>query len=310
MLKKLLKTQPIKKIKNDLIYVMILFFIRLLRTMKRQSAIKLVKGIGQAAFVLAKKERNKTLRHLTWAFGTQKTQTEIRALAKQVFSNISTCVADALRLPVLVSQGLDKIVSVEGMEHLTHAIKQGRGVILQTGHYGNWELLGTWVAQKKIPIKVIAKPSYDPRLDKLLVDYRNQAGYANTARGKATKVIVSGLKKGQVFGMLFDIDTKVKGDFVTFFDRPAHTATIPAILSMQIGSPIVPVFIRLCRDLTYRITFLPPINLVQTGNEAKDILANTQQCSDIYETWIRKHPEQWIWMHERWKKKPGNRPPG
>lgn len=173
-----------------------------------------------------------------------------------------------------------------------------------TGHYGNWEFLGTWVVRQGYPIKVVAKKSYDPRLDKLIVDYRNQAGYANTARGSATRSVVDGLMRGETFGLLFDLDTKVKGVFVNFFGKPAHTATIPVILASKIGVPIVPIFIRLKKDYTYVVMCLEELKLVNTGDEEKDVVTNTRICSDVYEHIIRKHPEQWIWMHRRWKKKP------
>ncbi|MFH1155718.1 MAG: hypothetical protein V1793_18070 [Pseudomonadota bacterium] len=294
----------IKTVKNTLIYYCILSVITMLRAMSRRQTIVFMKLMGALAYYLAWNERKKTLRHLTWAFGGELSPRDIRRLGRRVFRNLAVCIGDALRLPRLVTEGLDSIVIPENLHHLHAAMAKSSGVIVQTGHYGNWELLGTWLASKNIPLKVVAKKLYDPRLDKLLVDYRNQAGYANTARGKATSVIVQGLKNGCVFGMLFDVDTKIKGEFVDFFGKPAHTAVIPAILAMQLKVPIVPVFIRLRDDFTYVITALEPIQIEVTGNETMDVIRNTQKCSHVYEQMIRKYPDQWIWMHERWKKQP------
>lgn len=293
-----------KYIKNSIIYYAILFFVKLLRAMGRKQSITLMRLIGRIAFVVARRERQNTITHLTQAFGDEKGPDEIRELAFRVFMNISTCVADAVRLPNLSREGLDKLVSVVDFHHLTDAVAEGRGVILLTGHYGNWELMGTWLVEKEIPLKVVAKRSYDPRLDELIVSYRNEAGYSNTARGRATGAIVSRLMAGDVFGMLFDLDTKVKGEFVNFFGRPAHTAVGPAILASKLGSPIVPVFIRLKEDLTYEIRCFERIPLQKSRNPKADALENTQRCSDVYEARIREYPEQWIWMHERWKKRP------
>jgi len=293
-----------KKIKNDIIYYAITAHISLLRILNRRASILLMRVIGRFAWHLALHERKKSLRHLTDAFGDELSKEEIIRLSKGVFNNLSVCVADAVRLPNLVSHGLDRIVTVENFQYLTDAIAEGHGVLLQTGHFGNWELLGTWLAQNGIPMRVIAKRSYDPRLDAIIVGYRNSAGYSNTARGNALKTMVNGLKDGCVYGMLFDLDTKVKGVFVDFFGKPAHTAVIPAMMAAQNNIPIVPVFIRLNDDYSYTIECQPPLSLQRTDEPDADALVNTQRCSDVYESMIRRYPRQWIWMHSRWKKQP------
>lgn len=304
-------TTYLKKSKNTLIYLGIVSLIAFLRFLSRKNAIAFMRSMGSLAFILAAHERKNTIKHLTMAFGKEKTKEQIEQLAKRVFLNLSVCVADAIRLPAMVKDGsIDELVTAEGFHHFTNAADRKKGMIAMTGHYGNWELLGTWIVRHGYPIKVVAKKSYDPRLDKLIVDYRNQAGYANTARGSATRSVVDGLMHGETYGLLFDLDTKVKGVFVDFFGKPAHTATIPAILAAKMNVPIVPIFIRLTPDYKYVIMCREELKLVNTGNEEKDVITNTQICSSVYEDMIRKHPEQWIWMHRRWKKKPGDILPG
>ena len=293
-----------KKIKNNIIYGSIVVLIFLLRCLNRRLAILLMRGIGWFAWHLALHERKKSMRHLTDALGETFSAEEINSISQGVFNNIAVCVADAVRLPVLVKQGLDRIVRVENFHHLTDAVALGRGVFLQTGHFSNWELMGTWLVEKGIPLRVIAKRSYDPRLDDIIVGYRNSAGYANTARGNSLKAIVQGLNEGCVYGMLFDLDTKVKGVFVDFFGKPAHTAVIPAMLATQHDIPMVPLFIRLNDDYTYTIECQPPLAFQKTDDSRADALANTQCCSDVYESMIRRYPKHWIWMHSRWKKQP------
>lgn len=275
--------------------------------MNRPTAIAFMRYVGRLAFMFAVYERKNTIKHLTWAFGNEKTPEEIQELAKRVFLNLSVCVADALRLPKMVKDGtIDRIVTTENFNLLTDEIDKKKGVIIMTGHYGNWELLGTWVVRHGYPVKVVAKKSYDPRLDNLIVGYRNEAGYANTARGNAVKSVVEGLMGGETYGLLFDLDTKVKGVFVDFFGKPAHTATVPALLSSKLNVPIIPLFIRLTRDYNYVIRAYEKIPMDNTGDDDRDVLVNTQRCSDVYEKVIRAHPEQWIWMHRRWKKQPKN----
>lgn len=304
----MIKIKPaLKKLKNDAIYAGILLLIKVLRSMDRKNAIAFMRHMGRLAFMLAHHERESTMKNLTHAFGHEKTEAEIHNLAKRVFRNLSTCAADAIRLPLMVEDGsIDRLVTTEDFHYFTQEAEKKKGVIIMTGHFSNWELLGTWVVRQGYPIKVVAKKSYDPRLDKLIVDYRNQAGYANTARGHAMKSVVEGLMQGETYGLLFDLDTKVKGVFVNFFGRPAHTAIVPAMLSAKLNVSVVPIFIRLTRDDTYIIQCLEPLRFENTGDPEKDIVTNTQICSDTYEKMIRAYPDQWIWMHRRWKKKPEN----
>lgn len=295
-----------KRIKRWFVYVFVLLFFRVLRSVNRMTAIRLTLVLGRMAFCLARGARNRTIRHLTWAFGNEKSPEEIKSLAKKTFLNLATSAADAIRLPILIEQGLENFVTVEGFHHLEKAHAKRRGTILLSGHFGNWELLAAWVAQKGIPLKVIGRPAYDTRLDEMLVDVRNKAGYTNIPRGKGTKEIVRSLKRGYALGLLIDQDTRVKGVFANFFGRPAHTATGPISLSQKFGAPIVPIFIRLREDLTYHVYCGEELSLENTGDEERDLTVNTQKCSDVYERIIRRFPDQWVWMHRRWKKQPGS----
>jgi KDO2-lipid IV(A) lauroyltransferase len=104
--------------------------------------------------------------------------------------------------------------------------------------------------------------------------------------------------------MLIDQDTSVEGVFVNFFGRPAHTAVGPVALAMKYQVPIIPIFMRMKKNLKYHVECSAPLDLLTTGDEEHDLLVNTQKCSDAYERIIRRFPSQWVWMHERWKKQP------
>ncbi len=302
--------KPKLKFKNTLIFYGVLGMITFFRVLPRKTSISLMRFAGRIAYVLASKRRKKIIAHLTLAYGEEKTDKEIKELAKKAVLNLTVCIADAIRLPVLVKDGtIDRIVTVENFHHFTDAVNRGKGSILMTGHYGNWELLGTWIVRQGYPIRVVAKKTYDPRMDKLIVDYRNQAGYANTVRGNAKQAVVEGLMAGETFGLLFDLDTRkrVKGVFVDFFGVPAHTVTAPVELATTLNVPITPVFIRLTPDYNYVVMCLEELKLVNTGDPEADVITNTQICSDVYEMMIRKYPEQWFWMHRRWRSKLDNK---
>ncbi|MBN2412554.1 lysophospholipid acyltransferase family protein [candidate division KSB1 bacterium] len=293
-----------KRIKNWFIYIFVLFIVKLLRNLSRIGAIKLMRLMGSIVFRLAKREREKTIRHLTWAFGDKKTEQQIERLAKQVFLHFSTVAVDAIRMPLVLKEGIDKYVRTDNLPKLDKLLAVGKGAIIITGHFGNWELLGAYLAQCGYPLKVVGTSAYDNRLDKMIVETRNLAGYENIARGKGTREIVRHLRSKGFLGILIDQDTKVDGVFVNFFKRPAHTAVGPVVLAEKFNVPIIPVFIRLNRNLLYEIEAFDPIVCDNTGDPEKDLISNTQKCSDAYEQIISRYPSQWVWMHERWKKQP------
>lgn len=292
-----------KRLKNGIIYIVVLFFVRLLRSMSRLASIRLMNFVGRLAYILAGKEREKTIRHLTWAFA-EKSEHEVKILARQVFQNLSTMVADAIRIPCILNSGIDRLVVCKDVERIERSYANGKGVIFLTGHFCNWELLGAWLAYKGYKLKVVGRQAYDPRLDKIVVETRNKAGYTNIARGKGTREIVRSLRQNYGIGMLIDQDTNVDGVFVNFFNRPAHTAVGPVVLAHKLGSLIIPIFIRLKKDLTYQISVGKPLELEWTDDLQHDLVMNIQKCSDVYEDIIRRYPEYWVWMHERWKKQP------
>lgn len=293
-----------KRIKNWFIYIFVLFIVKLLRTLSRVSAIKLMRFMGGIGFKLVKSEREKTIRHLTLAFADKKTEQQIERLAKQVFLHFSTVAVDAIRLPLVLKEGINKYISAGNLKVLDDLLAAGRGAIILTGHFGNWELLGAYLAQNGYPLKVVGTSAYDKRLDKMIVETRNLAGYENIARGKGTREIVRHLRNNGFLGLLIDQDTKVEGVFVNFFKRTAHTAVGPVVLAEKFNVPIIPTFIRLNKKLLYKIELLETIALEYTGDSGKDLVNNTQKCSDAYEVMIGRYPEQWVWMHERWNKQP------
>lgn len=294
-----------KAIKNGFIYIVLLLSINFIRMLSRNAAIWFMRFAGNIAYGLASSVRRRTIRHLKIAFGDEKSAEEIKTIARNVFIHLGIAAADMIRLPLYIKKDiLNQLVSYENFHYLENALAKGKGVIILTGHFGNWEICGAWLAQKGVPFKVVSTPLYDPRLDTILVSGRNQAGYINIPRRTGTREIIRSLRDNSALALLIDLDTKVEGVFVNFFNRPAHTATGPVVLSQKYGSPILPVFNYMRDDQTYCVTFGKELDLVNTGNVEQDLIANVQKCSDEYEKIIRQHPEQWIWMHKRWKKKP------
>jgi KDO2-lipid IV(A) lauroyltransferase len=293
-----------KKLRDDFFYLLVVLFIKILRLMPRRPALLAMRLLGRLAFPLARAARQRATNHLSRVYATEKSQQEITAMARAVFVHFATVAGDILRMPNLIRNNINNLVTARGTGHLDKAFQAGKGMILVTSHFGNWEVLAAWLAQNGYPMKVVGTTMFDPRLDKILVEIRNSAGNTNIARGKATRDIIRTLKKGEAVGMLIDQDTKSQGVFVNFFDKPAHTPTGPAVLARRLNVPIIPVFMYLNKDLNYELECQPPLELVKTDDEENDITVNTQKISDAYEAIIRRYPEQWVWMHKRWKTQP------
>lgn len=296
-----------KEIRNSALYIVVMFFMQILRLLPRRWAIGVMRTFARLTFALSKRNRNKTIKHLTMAYGDEKTPEEINELARNVFLHFFTVTVDLARLPIIIKKGINKLTTVEGIEHLDKAIASTKtGIMMLTAHFGNWELLGAWLAQNGYPMRVVGMPLFDPRLDKILVNTRNKAGYTNIARGSGTREIIRSLREGYAIGMLIDQDTNVQGTFVNFFGRPTWTPTGPLVLARKFKVPVVPIFMSLQDDYTYHIECKEPVNLEYTENEAKDLEINTQKVSDIYEETIRRNPSQWVWIHKRWKTQPND----
>ncbi|MDD5758865.1 MAG: lysophospholipid acyltransferase family protein [Desulfobulbaceae bacterium] len=298
------KNAHYKKLRDRLFTQILHLLIGILRRIPRRVAIGVMRLIGALIFTFSRKGRCLTISHLSMAFGHEKSDAEIRSLAKNVYRHFATALADTMRLPVILRQGINTLIKAEGMHHLEQALAQGHGALMITGHFGNWELLGAWMAQNNYPLRVVGTTLENPGLDKIVVEMRNQAGYTNIARGSGTREIIRSLKQGCAIGMLIDQDTQVPGAFVQFFGRLAHTPTGAAILARKFQIPIIPIFMYLKDDLSYQIECEAPLTLEYTDDEGRDLVVNTQKCSDVYERIIRRFPEQWVWMHKRWKTQP------
>jgi KDO2-lipid IV(A) lauroyltransferase len=290
-----------KRLKNWLIFQFIRGLLWAVRRVPRRLALWWFQNLGALAFVLLRDARKKTIRHLYLAFGDRLSDEEIHSLARKVFRQLGRNAADAMCIPKLIQAGLHRYVRFVGKEHLDRAYGRGKGVVCLTGHIGCWELFGAFIASQ-YPLKVVGAALYDPRLDAILLAERDRAGYSSLPRdASGTRQILRWLKQGGLLGILIDQDTRVDGEFVDFFGLPAYTPAGPVVLAERTGAPLVPMAIYMNDDGTHTVEVRSEIELQNTGNAKADRLANVAQCSKAVEAFIRAHPTQWVWMHERWK---------
>lgn len=261
--------------------------------------------LGRAVYYILHKERQKTFRNLKIAF-PDKDEDEIRRIACACFSSLGKGLVELINLPKFNKDNIDRIVRIEGEEHINKALEKKKGYIFVTGHIGNWELMGAFFGMKGYKVNVIAAPIYDSRINELLIKQRAIHNVRVIQRGAENikREILKALHNNESLTMLIDQDTKVPGVFVDFFRRKAYTPSGAASIAMRTGAPVLMGFIKRLPDNTHKIQIKEPLRLINSGNKDADIEANTALFTKMIESEIKKDPDQWVWMHNRWKRSP------
>lgn len=289
-----------KKLKNDLIFLFLSTLIFIFRILSRKTAFLLAKIFAKLAFRILPKERKKTIENLTLVFGKEKSQTEIKKLAGEVFVNLAISGMDAVRLK-RYKEKISELVEVEGENFFSEAYRQGKGLMTITGHIGCFELIAPYFHQKGYKTSVIGRELYDKRLDKILVENREKSGVQNIPNSDSVKEIIRVLKEGKALGVLIDQNShKVRNIKVNFFGRAVNAPVGPALIALKTGSPIVPLAIVRNPKHRYRIIVGQKLEPKVTEDKEKEALRLTQECTLFLEQIIRKYPAQWVWMHNRW----------
>lgn len=218
-----------------------------------------------------------------------------------MFSHLFMNVVDTARITNMNPAEVINLCIPHGIEHVWNSIERGRGGFFLTSHSGCWELMGAYLTAIGAPAATVARKLYDERLEKIIMETRAHVGIKVISRGHNTRDIIRSLHKGYMVAFLVDQDIKVKGVFVDFFGRPAHTATAPAQLSLRYHSPVVPIFTYRDKNHFHHICVSKPLEIEYTGNDERDIITLTEKYSKETEDFIRAHSEQWVWFHERWK---------
>ena len=200
------------------------------------------------------------------------------------------------------------MVIYDGFENYERAFARGKGVLFLTGHFGGWELSAFVHSLHGHWMHVVVRNLDNVYLDRLSQRYRSMHGNATVSKDNFVRGLLAAMKAGEVVGILMDTNmTPPQGVFVDFFGIPACTASGLARIALRTDAAVVPTFTIWDPTLRkYRLRFDPPLKLVRTGNDEEDIVSNTQLFTKIIEDYVRRHPEQWLWVHRRWK----TRPPG
>lgn len=302
-------TVPLRKrLKRALRSRIISALLRLVALIPLGPALRIGGAGGALAFHLFGRTRRQALRHLALAL-PERSEAERREIARRMFVHLGR---SAMEITAIASYDarLTEYIRERDPAPLRAALARGKGVVFVTGHLGNWELMARLVARVGAPVSAVAKRGGDERLMGLIEAWRAGGGVTTLWREdpSTARALLRVFKQGQVLGILVDQDTKVQGVWVPFFGRPAYTPRAPADLALRSGAPILvgtshrPTE-RPGDGLVFEVTEVP-YDPAPADREA-EVSRITAACQAVMEDAIRRHPADWVWMHERWKSQPG-----
>jgi Kdo2-lipid IVA lauroyltransferase/acyltransferase len=210
------------------------------------------------------------------------------------------------RLPRYTRANIESYVVLDGHEHFLEAEKRGKGVLVLTGHIGAWELSSYAHALYGHPLHYMARPIDNVRVDALVNRYRCRAGNKPVFKNESARAMLKILKEGGTIGILADQNTQpAEGVFVDFFGKRACTTAGIARVALHTDATVVPGYAAWDENLgKYKLRFEPIVELTRTGDTERDVVENTQRFAKVIEAIVRRYPEQWVWVHARWKVQP------
>jgi KDO2-lipid IV(A) lauroyltransferase len=234
-----------------------------------------------------------------------------RAATRGMVRQLGWMAAEFARFPRYTKHNIERTVLLEGFENFAAAREQGKGVLFLTGHMSAWELAPYAQALFGNPLHFLVRPIDNPRVDALITQYRCLSGNLPIDKNQSARAVLKVLATNGTVGILADHNTGLnEGVFVDFFGIPACTASGLARIALRTGAAVVPGFTIWDRTLRkYRLRFDPAVKLVCTGDNDADAVTNTALFTKVIEDYVRRYPDQWLWVHRRWKTRPEGQPP-
>ncbi len=262
---------------------------------------------GKAFYYLLPLRRKVVLENLKRVFGETLPEEEIVALAQAFYAHHLKCFGEFLRMPFLSRDQKESLIRIEGGEHIEEARALGKGVLLLTGHFGNWEVSTVaGISQFKEYhglFHFIRRPLKPQWLNDFVMRRFRKAGFGTIDKAGTLDDILDLLEQNHIVVSIFDqFAIKQFGVMSEFFGHPAHTFKSAAVLAQFTGAPVIPASSWRESDGKHVLRFEAPIEIVTEGRTRDIISKNTKRFNEKLEHIVLRHPEQWIWMHKRWKR--------
>jgi Kdo2-lipid IVA lauroyltransferase/acyltransferase len=262
------------------------------------------------AYTLRTPLRRAAMFNLGLAF-PESSEAERERIVRGMIRQIGWMAGEFSQFPKYTPENIARIVEIDGAENFAAAQRRGKGVLFLTGHMSAWELAPFAHALYGHPLHFLVRPVANARVDALINRYRCLSGNRPIEKNRSARAILKVLGGGGTVGILADTNTALEeGVFVNFFGIPASTTSGLARIALRTDAALVPGFLAWDAERRkYRLQFAPALDLVRTSDEEADVRENTLRFTSVIEDYVRKHPDQWLWVHKRWKTRPPGEPP-
>lgn len=276
----------------------------LARWLPRRLLVALGRGTGRFAFEVLRVRRTVTLTNLRIALGGEIDPRQLRRLGALVYANLGATLMEFCKLYDSRPAQIRALVEIEGREHLDACRRQGRGAILTTGHFGNWELLAASVSAYGYPVSYLIKDQSNPWVHRLQNEIRRRGGMGVIRLGTGARQVLYALRRREFVGIIGDQDAGPEGIFLDFLGRQASVARGMAFFAWRAGVPVIPCYILRLGNGRHRAVFGAPIEADPAWDEATAVRELTRAHTTALATVILAHPEHYFWVHRRWKTRP------
>ncbi|MEW5994702.1 MAG: hypothetical protein AB1744_09925 [Candidatus Zixiibacteriota bacterium] len=289
------------RLSHTIEYVGALAGTKLANLLSARAADRFGAALGSLAYRLWVSRRRVARDNLKQAFGASLTDEQISAISRNVFKNAGRTVVEFARFQRIGREGAKRIIVSDCLDLLQRIHSEGKGAVMLTAHFGNWELLGSWLAAMGFPVDFLVGEQHNKLVDDLLNGFRREMGVGIIPLRTSIRGIFKSLKANRFTGVVADQHAPSGYVVVEFFGRPAAAPKGPAAFAVKAGSPLVPFLMR--RERYDRHVVMPgePIYPPNSGNEDEDIEVMTKAYTEFFEDGIRQYPDQWLWTHRRWK---------
>lgn len=290
-------------------YLVAVTILRGATLLPRRLALRFGDGVSRLVWRLLPRLRRYAMINLRLAF-PELSEAERERIARGSYRSLGRLLAEISQFPRLNPENIGQVVTYDGLEHYLAAVAAGRGVIFLTGHIGAWELSVYAHSVYGHPSSFLARRVDNPLIEQLAERYRTMYGNRSIDKQHGVREVIRTLRDGGVVGILADLNSlRDEGVFCDFFGVPAATTIGVATLAMRTGAVVLPGYLVWDEKLRRHVLhFEPPVSTILTGDRAADVLANTARYTKVLEGIIRRYPDQWLWIHRRWRTRPEGAP--
>jgi len=292
-----------KKLQHCIEYASLRFAVIFVWMMSLPAALRFADGLGCLVFDVLRIRRRVVLDQMRFAL-PDLSESERVDTARRAYQNFARMTIEYIRFPVMKHHEIMSLCSLYGREHMDWAMAQGKGAVMVAGHFGNWELMGAYLAALGYPIYFLVGEQHNKRVDDMMNAHREHMGIGIIHMGVAVRGVIRALRAGHFVALLSDQDAGTEGVFVDFFGKKASTHQGAAVFALKTGAPIL--FGSAIRRKNGRHRFVIERLTFDhlEGIRPENIYEATQAYTSLLEKTIRRNPDHWFWMHRRWKRRP------